>query len=150
MRKSLLLLPVILLGAACGDGPCGVAVNSLEGSIGETLDITVDRVRVRKVDLETVAVEFLHGNDFVAKVVTDVRSFAKGVEIPLSDGSVRRLTSPETSFPTTIENGSITFESELTPGTAASGCFSVLFTDRDGGQRSLAGSFSAMLEDLSI
>lgn len=152
MRRVHAWVVAAALAAAqgCGDGPCGIATNTLSGSIGETLDLEVDRVRVRKVDMETIAVEFMHGNDFAAKIITDVRAFAKGVEIPLSDGSVRRITSPETMFPTSIERGTITFDSELTPGAICSGCFNVLFNEKDGGQRTLEGAFSATLEDVSI
>lgn len=142
------LAAVAALGAGCGGGPCGLAVNQLEGSIGEQFDIEVDRVRVRKVDTESVAVEFLHGNDFVTKIIADVRAYAKGAEIPLSNGAVKRITSPETMFPTSIERGTITFDSELTVGSDCIGCFNTLFNMPDGSQRTLEGAFQAPLEDL--
>jgi hypothetical protein len=134
--------------ASCGGGPCGLPANELRGSMGELYDIEVDKVRVRKVDEETVAVEYKHGNDIVAKVIADVRAFAKGVQIPLSGGDVRRITSPETSYPTDIERGDVTFESDLAPGSEVSGCFHALFNLPDGSQRTLEGGFHATLEDL--
>lgn len=137
------------LVSACGGGPCKTDENRLEGSVTETgLDITVDKVRVRKVDSMTVAIEFKHGNDIVAKVTVDIRSYVKGAEIPLSDGAVRRITSPDTAWPTRILNGGVIFDSELRTGADAAGCFNALFEFDDGFQRSLQGGFRAPLEDL--
>lgn len=139
-----------LTGSACGSGPCGLAINVLEGSVSELYDLEVDSVRVRKVDTESIAVEYRHGNDIVTKIIADTRSYAKGVEIPLSNGDVRRITSPETNFPTSIEFGTVTFDSELTVGADCIGCFNVLFNQPDGSQRTLEGAFQAPLEDLAI
>ncbi len=141
---------LVAAGASgCGGGPCGLAENVLDGSIGETgLDISVDKVRVRRVDTERVAVEFKKGTQIQAKIVVDVRAFAKGVEIPLSDGQVTRITSPDSQYPRTLANGSVRFESELRDGVDATGCFNVLFQMPDGSQRTLEGGFRAALEGL--
>ena len=148
-----LALSVSLIGAAlgasgCGGGPCGLTINKLEGSVSELYDIEVDAVRTRYVDANAIAVEYKHGNDFVTKVVADVTTFAKGAEIPLSNGTVKRITSPETNFPTSIEFGTITFDSELRAGSDCIGCFNVLFNMPDGSQRTLGGAFQATLEGL--
>lgn len=148
-----LALSVSLIGAAlgasgCGGGPCGLTINKLEGSVSELYDIEVDAVRTRYVDANAIAVEYKHGNDFVTKVVADVTTFAKGAEIPLSNGTVKRITSPETNFPTSIELGTITFDSELRAGSDCIGCFNVLFNMPDGSQRTLGGAFQATLEGL--
>ena len=144
------LLVAQALLVACGGGPCKTDVNKLQGSVTETgLDLEVDKVRVRKVDTMTVAIEFKHGNDIVAKVTVDIRSYVKGAEIPLSDGAVRRITSPDTAWPTRILNGGLIFDSELRPGADAAGCFNALFEFDDGFQRTLEGGFRAPLEDLA-
>ena len=144
------LLVAQALLVACGGGPCKTDVNKLQGSVTETgLDLEVDKVRVRKVDTMTVAIEFKHGNDIVAKVTVDIRSYVKGAEIPLSDGAVRRITSPDTAWPTRILNGGVIFVSELRPGADAAGCFNALFEFDDGFQRTLEGGFRAPLEDLA-
>ncbi len=144
------LLVAQALLVACGGGPCKTDVNKLQGSVTETgLDLEVDKVRVRKVDTMTVAIEFKHGNDIVAKVTVDIRSYVKGAEIPLSDGAVRRITSPDTAWPTRILNGGVIFDSELRPGADAAGCFNALFEFDDGFQRTLEGGFRAPLEDLA-
>jgi hypothetical protein len=148
-----LALSVSLIGGAvgasgCGGGPCGLTINKLEGSVSELYDIEVDAVRTRYVDANAIAVEYKHGNDFVTKVVADVTTFAKGAEIPLSNGTVKRITSPETNFPTSIELGTITFDSELRAGSDCIGCFNVLFNMPDGSQRTLGGAFQATLEGL--
>ncbi|MFO0727994.1 MAG: hypothetical protein U1E65_29710 [Myxococcota bacterium] len=157
VAKSLWIqgLALLFTGVAptlgCGGGPCNVAENHLEGSVSElSLDLDVDKVRVRKVDTDTVAIEFKHGNDFVAKVTVDIRSYKKGAAIPLSDGQVKRITSPDTQYPTTLVHGEVTFDSELRVGADAAGCFNVLFQFDDGTQRTLLGGFRAPLEDLTI
>ena len=133
--------------AGCGGGTCGVGDNVLEGSISETgLDIGVDKVRVRRLDLETIAIEFRKGTQIHAKVTVDVRAYAKGVEIALSDGTVKRFTSPDTQYPTSLALGSVRFNSELVDGADVSGCFNVLFNMPDGSQRTLEGGFRAPLE----
>ncbi len=141
---------LVAAGASgCGGGPCGLAENVLDGSIGETgLDVSVDKVRVRRVDTDLVAIEFKKGTQIHAKIVVDVRAFAKGVEIPLSDGQVTRITSPDSQYPRALANGSVRFESELRDGVDATGCFNVLFQMPDGSQRTLEGGFRAALEGL--
>lgn len=143
------LLAATLASSGCGGGPCGLAVNRLSGSVSEQFDIEVDNVRVRKVDTEAIAVEYFHGNDIVTKVIVDVRTYAKGVEIPLSNGDVKRITSPDTMFPSSIERGTVTFESELTVAVDCTGCFNVLFNMPDGSQRTLEGAFQAPLADIA-
>jgi len=124
---------------------CPAAENQLTGSIGEVLDIHVDGVRVRRIDVNSVAVEFRHGNDIVAKVTADVSAFVVGVEIPLGDGSVRRITSPDTAYPTSVR-GMIRFDAPLTPANSVGGCFSAVFNQNDGTQRTLDGGFRATME----
>lgn len=144
-----ILAPLMALTAlaACNDGPCGLEPNRLDGSIRELYDIEVDSIRLRKVTEDDVTVEYFHGNDTVAKI-SATGPFRKGASIPLTDPrSVQRFTSPETQFPSTIERGEITFETDLTPGTEASGCFAVIFEALDGTKRSLSGAFEGPLED---
>ncbi len=143
-----LALGAALVSSGCGGGPCGLAINALSGSVSEQFDIEVDSVRVRKVDAEAIAIEYRHGNDIVTKIIADVRTYAKGVEIPLSNGDVKRITSPDTMFPSSIERGTVTFDSELTVAVDCVGCFNVLFNMPDGSQRTLEGAFQAPLEDL--
>lgn len=146
MRIAGLALAALLI-SGCDAGPCSLAENELRGSIGELYDLTTDAVRVRQVDPDTVAVEFKHGNEIHAKILAEVRSFAKGAAIPLTDGDVQRITSPATSYPSDIERGNITFETELSAGSEAAGCFNTLFNMPDGSQRTLEGGFRATFED---
>ncbi|MBI2376231.1 MAG: hypothetical protein HYV07_19715 [Deltaproteobacteria bacterium] len=138
----------VVLTTACEQGPCGKTPNELAGSVSSTYDIQVDSVRAKKVDESSITVEFLHGNDVVAKVVVDTTSYAKGAAIPLVDGDVYRITSPATDFPEDIERGQVTFESDLALGKPVEGCFAVTFNMENGEQRTLDGAFSAPLEDV--
>ena len=146
MRWILIALLATLL--ACDKGPCGLAQNTLEGSVSELYDIEVDSVRARiSRSKNTVTIDFRHGNDSVAKVVAGVEAFEKGAKIPLTDGFVFRVTSPETQFPRAVERGSVTIESDLNAGQVIEGCFNVVFAAQDGQQRTLEGAFSAELQE---
>lgn len=153
MRKlcfGLASLSLVAVLGGCESGPCGLDPNTLDGSIGELYDIQVDTVGSRlSMSDDSLTIDFKHGNDSVAKVVADniTASFERGVSIPLTDGSVYRVTSPTTQFPRNIERGSVTIESELNVGAPVEGCFSVLFNMDDMTQRNLSGAFSSMLEE---
>lgn len=147
LRTFLLLAAAAApLAAGCESGPCGEDPNVLQGSIGELYDIESDHVRTRQLDEETVVIEYFHGEDIVAKVVGDVRSFKKGSAIPLTDGSVARFTSPPTDFPEDVAAGALTFETDLKDGEQVAGCWNVKFNMDDGSQRTLSGTFETALE----
>ena len=146
MRRLLVLALASSALAACDSGPCGEEPNQLRGSVDELYDIEVDRVRARRAGEDTVTIEYLHGENVVAKVVADVRSFREGAAFPLRDGSVYRVTSPPTDFPEDVLAGAITFESPLEDGEDVAGCFNVKFAMENGEQRTLAGAFEAKLE----
>lgn len=139
-------LALSLAATGCETGPCGEDPNTLQGSIGELYDIEVDNVRTRLQDENTVLIEYFHGDDIVTKVVADVREFKKGAAIPLTDGTVFRVTSPPTDFPEDISAGAITFESDLEQGQEVAGCWNVKFMMDDGGERTLSGTFETALE----
>lgn len=152
MNRFWLLVSALAAASAatgCGGGNCVASENQLEGSVGELFDIQVDNVCVRKLPPpeESVSVEFYHGNDTVAKVLADVRAFEPGVTIPLSDGAVRRITSPDTNYPTDISNGTITFDTPLSIGSEVSGCFGCRFHMPDGSERTLNGAFRTTLKE---
>jgi hypothetical protein len=138
----------LALLSGCGGGPCGLPLNKLRGSVDELYDVEVDSVRARLAsDGETMTVDYKHGNDSVAKVVAGVKGFSKGASIPLVDGDVFRVTSPDTQFPRQIARGQVTIESELSVGSTVQGCFNVLFQLEDGSQRTLEGAFETTLEE---
>jgi hypothetical protein len=152
--RLLVPLAALALLAGCNDGPCGLEPNTLDGSIGETLPdppgIRVDSIRLKKPSSNTVTVEYLYGNDIVAKISADTHGFKKGAAIPLSNArAVQRFTSPESQFPNELERGQITFESDLAGGQTVSGCFAAIFKADDGSKRSLSGAFEGTLEDLT-
>ena len=148
MRLRIILAAAASLAfaAACDSGPCGEEPNELGGSVSELYDIQVDDVRARRIDDDVVTVEYFHGENVVAKVVANVRGFRKGAAFPLRDGSIYRVTSPETQFPERVEAGAITFESDLKVGSEASGCFNARFLMDDGSQRTINGAFVSTLE----
>lgn len=135
-----------ILATGCDSGPCGETPNELGGSVSELYDVEVDDVRARRIDDDMVTVEYFHGENVVAKVVANVRGFRKGAAFPLRDGSIYRVTSPETQFPERVEAGAITFESDLKVGSEASGCFNARFLMDDGSQRTIKGAFETKLE----
>ncbi|HWV37229.1 MAG TPA: hypothetical protein VN033_02015 [Vulgatibacter sp.] len=146
LRLLLAAAAICALATACDSGPCGEAPNELGGSVSELYDIEVDDVRARRIDDEVVTVEYFHGENVVTKVVANVRGFRKGAAFPLRDGSIYRVTSPETQFPERIEAGAVTFESDLEEGKEVSGCFNARFRMDDGSQRTIKGAFETTLE----
>ncbi len=146
LRIVLAAAAVCAFAAACDSGPCGEEPNQLGGSVSELYDVKVDDVRARRIDDDVVTVEFFHGENVVAKVVANVRGFRKGAAFPLRDGSIYRVTSPETQFPERVEAGAITFEEDLKEGSAATGCFNARFRMDDGSQRTIKGAFDTTLE----
>ena len=134
--------------AACSTSPCNTTPNELEGSVGQRYDIAVDTVQVRLgTTKETVTIDYRHGTDSVAKVVANVAGFETGAKIPLTDGDVYRVTSPETQFPRDLERGEVIVETELTVGKTVEGCFNAVFNMEDGTQQTLEGGFEATLEE---
>ena len=100
--------------AGCGGGPCGAPTNELRGSVSETYDIEVDTVSARLSTSQMITtIDFWHGNDSVAKVVALVDNFERSARIPLTNGDVFRVTSPDTQFPREIVRGSVTIDSGL-------------------------------------
>lgn len=146
LRIVLAAAAICAIATACDSGPCGEEPNQLGGSVSELYDIEVDDVRARRIDDDVVTIEYFHGENVVAKVVANVRGFRKGAAFPLRDGSIYRVTSPETQFPEAVEAGAITFEEDLKEGSDASGCFNARFLMDDGSKRTIKGAFETKLE----
>lgn len=146
LRIALAAAGLLAFASGCDSGPCGEEPNVLGGSVSELYDIQADGVRARRIDDEMVTIEYFHGENVVAKVVANVRGFRKGAAFPLRDGSVYRVTSPETQFPERVEAGAITFESGLEEGRDVSGCFNARFLMDNGTRRTIKGAFETTLE----
>ena len=141
-------LALIASSVGCGGGPCGAPTNELRGSVSETYDIEVDNVSARlSASQMTATIDFKHGNDSVAKVVALVDNFERGARIPLTNGDVFRVTSPDTQFPREIVRGSVTIDSALIVGQPIAGCFNAVFLFDDGVERTLEGGFEAALQE---
>lgn len=142
------LAMLALPGLGCGGGTCGLPENSLQGSVQERVEIDNDTVTARlSSSKKTVTIDFKKGNASVAKVVAGTEGFRRGASIPLTDGDVRRVTSPRSDFPRDVERGRVTINTELDVGSEIEGCFNVVFNYDDGTQRTLEGGFRTQLEE---
>jgi hypothetical protein len=135
------------LSSGCGAADCNADRNKLAGSISELLDIEADTTQAQQTDTNTIRMRWYHSTDIVAEVIVDVRAFTKGVKIPLVNGDISRITSPETNFPDKIVKGSVTVNSDKIIGARFNACFTVLFdvTTTNNTQRTMEGQLDNTL-----
>jgi hypothetical protein len=154
---SLLVIATVAGGSVgCGSSSaCGVGSNQLAGSISDIFpDISqVDRVcaRLQTTGGTALRLQWFNGNNIVAEVIgmQNTTVFMRGERIPLVTGSVSRVTSPMSDYPSMIVSGFLEVDSDVTVGSDFSGCFSVTFDSTgtmDMTQRTLNGAIDSTLQ----
>lgn len=140
---------VLLLAVGCGRPP-----NSLDGSIGASVDLAFDRVELRHFpSQERVQLDYLKdlegGNipDVVAKVVVGVPAggFVIGEAHALDPASdvVERVVAKGDAYPD-LERGQITFDEGGAAAGPAKGSFATTFVNG----KTLNGTFDVEVEDV--
>lgn len=150
-RKPSPLSAFVALIFALAITGCGPEPNSLDGSIGEVVDLTFDQVQMRKFTSGTIQLDYLRAIedtesfDIVCKVVFDVPEggipAGEAIDIPANNGRIERVVVAGDEFPE-IDNATITFESGGDDVGPATGEFGATFE----GGRTLEGTFDTDLE----
>ena len=150
LTATLVVTPMLLGMQACGPGP-----NSLDGSIGEVVDLTFDQVQMRQFTSGTIQLDYLRSIedtedfDIVCKVVFDIPEGGINVDtpidIPANNGRIERVVVAQYAFPE-IYTANITFTSGGDAPGPVVGEFGATFE----GGRTLEGTFDTDLEEIDF